>query len=76
VINSRIYNIFITFISANSIAQFVISGLGLAPALLLWSTTNILTGWSAGRFGLFGLRKKSPEHAVLNAVGLITIISG
>lgn len=62
--------------SANSIAQFVISGLGLAPALLLWSTTNILTGWSTGRFGLFGLKKKTPEHDLLNVIGLITIIFG
>uniref|UniRef100_A0A1I8B8A1 EamA domain-containing protein n=1 Tax=Meloidogyne hapla TaxID=6305 RepID=A0A1I8B8A1_MELHA len=61
---------------ANSLAQFVIFGLGLAPALLLWSTTNILTGWSTGRFGLFGLKQKIPEYEMLNIVGLITIIIG
>ncbi|CAK5103864.1 unnamed protein product [Meloidogyne enterolobii] len=64
------------FISANSLAYIVIFGLGLAPALLLWSTTNILTGWSTGRFGLFGLKQKIPEHEMLNIVGLITIIIG
>nr|CAD2171365.1 unnamed protein product [Meloidogyne enterolobii] len=61
---------------ANSLAYIVIFGLGLAPALLLWSTTNILTGWSTGRFGLFGLKQKIPEHEMLNIVGLITIIIG
>lgn len=50
--------------------------LGLAPALLLWSTTNILTGWSTGRFGLFGLKQKVPEHELLNVSGLITILTG
>jgi len=40
---------------ANNISQFVISGLGIAVAMLLWNTTNCLTGWASGRFGLFGL---------------------
>ncbi|KAL3082946.1 hypothetical protein niasHS_010748 [Heterodera schachtii] len=61
---------------ANSISQYVIAGLGLAPALLLWSTTNILTGWSASRFGLFGLKQKLPEHEVLNLIGLLTLLTG
>uniref|UniRef100_A0A183C704 EamA domain-containing protein n=1 Tax=Globodera pallida TaxID=36090 RepID=A0A183C704_GLOPA len=61
---------------ANSISQYVIAGLGLGPALLLWSTTNILTGWSACRFGLFGLKAKVPEHEVLNVVGLVILLTG
>ncbi|KAI6192933.1 Protein of unknown function DUF1632 domain containing protein [Aphelenchoides fujianensis] len=61
---------------ANTISQRVISGLGLAPGLLIWSSTNCLTGWTIGRFGLFGIRAKPPASDWLNCIGLIAVLFG
>jgi hypothetical protein len=61
---------------ANSLSQYVIAVLGLAVALLLWNTTNSLTGWSIGRFGLLWLRQQLPRHPALNLLGLVLGILG
>ena len=61
---------------ANTTAHLVVDTLGLAVALLLWSSISTLTGWAAGRFGLFGLKQKLPEHSGLNMAGLGILLIG
>ncbi|CAD5218243.1 unnamed protein product [Bursaphelenchus okinawaensis] len=61
---------------ANTLSQKVISGLGLAVALLLWNSTNCLTGWATGRFGLFGVKARLPESEILNIMGLGFVLMG
>ncbi|KAI6236152.1 hypothetical protein M3Y95_00127300 [Aphelenchoides besseyi] len=61
---------------ANCISQRVISGLGLAVGLLLWSSTNCLTGWSVGKFGLFGVKAKPAENEIINVLGLAAVLFG
>jgi glucose uptake protein GlcU len=40
--------------------------LGLGIALLLWSTSSMLVGWAADRFGWFGTEHHIPNNRVLN----------
>ncbi|CAD5224189.1 unnamed protein product [Bursaphelenchus xylophilus] len=61
---------------ANTVSQKVISGLGLAVALLLWNTTNCITGWATGRFGLFGVKARAPASDALNLAGLGFVLLG
>uniref|UniRef100_A0A915CYA3 Transmembrane protein 144 n=1 Tax=Ditylenchus dipsaci TaxID=166011 RepID=A0A915CYA3_9BILA len=74
----RIYAVFggMLWTIANSLSQYVISGLGLAVGLVLWNTTNCLTGWLSGRFGLFGLKAVVPTHDQLNIAGLVILLIG
>jgi glucose uptake protein GlcU len=61
---------------ANTLSQRVITGLGLAVAILVSNVTNCLTGWAIGRYGLFGVEQKLPESDVLNVCGLISLLFG
>ncbi|CAJ0916199.1 unnamed protein product, partial [Mesorhabditis belari] len=60
----------------NSMAIPVISRLGMALGILIWNTTNCLTGWAGGRFGLFGMKANPPESSILNYFGLSLVLVG
>ncbi|KAK6730228.1 hypothetical protein RB195_006970 [Necator americanus] len=60
----------------NATAIPIISRLGMALGILIWNTTNCLTGWAGGRFGLFGMKPNPPESDILNYGGLLFVIIG
>uniref|UniRef100_A0A8R1DQ15 Transmembrane protein 144 n=1 Tax=Caenorhabditis japonica TaxID=281687 RepID=A0A8R1DQ15_CAEJA len=60
----------------NATAIPIISRLGLAVSILIWNTTNCLTGWAGGRFGLFGMKAQLPASPLLNYLGLICVVIG
>jgi len=54
----------------NFAVPFIVHRCGLGVGQLVWSSTNMLTGWATGTFGLFG---KTPDHvgnAALNYCGV------
>ncbi|VDM67919.1 unnamed protein product [Strongylus vulgaris] len=48
----------------------------MALGILIWNTTNCLTGWAGGRFGLFGMKPNPPASDLLNYGGLVLVIIG
>ncbi|VDO21455.1 unnamed protein product [Haemonchus placei] len=60
----------------NSTAIPIISRLGMTVGILIWNTTNCLTGWAGGRFGLFGMKANPPASQILNYGGLVCVIIG
>ncbi|KAK6730223.1 hypothetical protein RB195_006967 [Necator americanus] len=60
----------------NASAVPIISRLGMALGVLIWSITACLTGWAGGRFGLFGMRPNPPASDILNYGGLVFVIIG
>ncbi|KAK6049648.1 hypothetical protein COOONC_12847 [Cooperia oncophora] len=54
----------------------IISRLGMTVGILIWNTTNCLTGWAGGRFGLFGMKAHPPASSILNYAGLVFVIIG
>ncbi|EYC25578.1 hypothetical protein Y032_0011g1283 [Ancylostoma ceylanicum] len=60
----------------NATAIPIISRLGMALGILIWNTTNCLTGWAGGRFGLFGMKPNPPASDILNYGGLLFVIIG
>ncbi|EFP03107.1 hypothetical protein CRE_28219 [Caenorhabditis remanei] len=60
----------------NATAIPIISRLGLAVSILIWNTSNCLTGWAGGRFGLFGMKAQVPASPFLNYLGLVFVVIG
>lgn len=60
----------------NATAIPIIQRLGLAVSILIWNTSNCLTGWAGGRFGLFGMKAQVPASPSLNYLGLIFVVIG
>lgn len=60
----------------NATAIPIIQRLGLAVSILVWNTSNCLTGWAGGRFGLFGMNAQVPASPFLNYLGLVFVIIG
>ncbi|CAI2300749.1 unnamed protein product [Caenorhabditis sp. 36 PRJEB53466] len=60
----------------NATAIPIINRLGLAVSILIWNTTNCLTGWAGGRFGLFGMKASVPASPTLNYLGLVCVVLG
>lgn len=54
----------------------VINRLGLALGMLIWNTTNCLSGWAVSHFGLFGVKARPAPNLFLNYVGLILVSIG
>lgn len=55
----------------------IIKCIGMALGLLIWGASNMLTGWSMGYFGLFGVKKSpAPNYPILNVVGVIVALIG
>jgi len=48
----------------------IIQKIGIGMGTLLWGMTNMLTGWAAGTFGLFGVTKNIISTPVLNYLGV------
>uniref|UniRef100_A0A1I7XNW7 Transmembrane protein 144 n=1 Tax=Heterorhabditis bacteriophora TaxID=37862 RepID=A0A1I7XNW7_HETBA len=60
----------------NAVAIPIINRLGMALSILIWNTTNCLSGWAGGRFGLFGMNARPPASDILNYGGLACVIVG
>ncbi|KAK6015388.1 hypothetical protein OSTOST_19186, partial [Ostertagia ostertagi] len=58
----------------NATAIPIISRLGMSVGILIWNTSNCLTGWAGGRFGLFGMKANPPASELLNYGGLVCVI--
>ncbi|WKY00093.1 hypothetical protein Q1695_014737 [Nippostrongylus brasiliensis] len=54
----------------------IMNVLGLGMGMLIWGTTNCVTGWAVGRFGLFGVSATVPALPILNYIGLVMVILG
>ncbi|XP_074650104.1 transmembrane protein 144-like isoform X2 [Tubulanus polymorphus] len=48
----------------------IIKTIGLGLGILIWGTTNMLSGWASGRFGWFGLTPEYPTNYALNYAGV------
>uniref|UniRef100_A0A915BFZ6 Transmembrane protein 144 n=1 Tax=Parascaris univalens TaxID=6257 RepID=A0A915BFZ6_PARUN len=60
----------------NATAVPIIRRLGMAMGILIWNTTNCLSGWAGGNFGLFGMKARPAANPLLNYVGLACVIVG
>lgn len=51
----------------------IIQAIGLAMGLLIWGSSNMLTGWLSGVVGFFGIKKQTADIKTfwLNIVGMI-----
>lgn len=47
----------------------IVKTIGLSLGLLLWASSNLLTGWASSRFGMFGINPEEVERPILNYVG-------
>uniref|UniRef100_A0AC35U7Q4 MFS domain-containing protein n=1 Tax=Rhabditophanes sp. KR3021 TaxID=114890 RepID=A0AC35U7Q4_9BILA len=59
---------------ANFCSYFVIDKFGLGVGMLLWNSSNCITGWATGHFGLFGLKPRQAKNLHLNILGLSCIL--
>mmetsp|Transcript_11942 Transcript_11942/g.15481 ORF Transcript_11942/g.15481 Transcript_11942/m.15481 type:complete len:359 (-) Transcript_11942:134-1210(-) len=57
--------------TGNLLTVPIIQKLGIGLGTLLWGMTNMLMGWAAGSFGLFGLKKNDISSPALNYIGVI-----
>ncbi|EUB55892.1 Transmembrane protein [Echinococcus granulosus] len=62
--------------AGNSLTVVIIESIGLSLSTLIWSTANMLFGFTTSRFGVFGIPPKIPSRPVMNYVGVaIAVIS-
>uniref|UniRef100_A0A7E4VKV9 Transmembrane protein 144 n=1 Tax=Panagrellus redivivus TaxID=6233 RepID=A0A7E4VKV9_PANRE len=55
----------------------IVKGIGIGLGMLIWGSTQIVTGWCVAHFGLFGTKKQTVSNEPMNYAGLaITILSG
>uniref|UniRef100_A0A8C5P7Q5 Transmembrane protein 144 n=1 Tax=Leptobrachium leishanense TaxID=445787 RepID=A0A8C5P7Q5_9ANUR len=47
----------------------IVKTVGLGLGLLIWASTNLLTGWASSRFGMFGIDPEVVERPYLNYAG-------
>ncbi|VDK19947.1 unnamed protein product [Anisakis simplex] len=62
------------FATGNVAAVPLINGLGMAPGMLIWGSTMVIGGWSAGRFGLFHTVPQRVVNEKMNVSGLILVL--
>jgi len=60
--------------TGNLMVPFIIQSCGLGVGQLVWSVTNMLTGWAVGTFGLFGKIRDPVSNPVLNYAGVTIAI--
>lgn len=58
----------------NMCCPFIIQSLGLGTGQLVWSVTNMLTGWAVGTFGLLGVTQDHVRHLLMNVFGVVLVI--
>jgi len=58
----------------NACVPFVIKNCGLGTGQLVWSVTNMSTGWATGTFGWFGKNVDKVEHFGMNVAGVLLVI--
>jgi len=56
--------------TGNVMAVPAIKTIGLSLGISIWGLTNLITGWSTGAFGLFGLNKDTIANPILNYFGV------
>lgn len=51
----------------------IIQSIGLAMGILLWGSTNMISGWFSGVFGFFGIAKQTADikSMPLNIAGMV-----
>lgn len=47
----------------------IVKTVGLALGLLIWASTNLITGWASSRFGMFGIDPEVVAKPYLNYIG-------
>ncbi|XP_029472051.1 transmembrane protein 144 [Rhinatrema bivittatum] len=47
----------------------IVKTIGLGLGLLLWASTNLITGWTSSRFGMFGIDPEEVAKPYLNYIG-------
>lgn len=58
----------------NACVPFIIQNCGLGTGQLVWSVTNMCTGWATGTFGWFGKEKDTVQYFGLNVFGVILAV--
>ncbi|XP_076117430.1 transmembrane protein 144-like isoform X2 [Mytilus galloprovincialis] len=48
----------------------IVKTIGLGLGICIWGMVNLLSGWSTGRFGFFGLTESVPHNEVMNYIGV------
>ncbi|KAI1712913.1 transmembrane family of transporters domain-containing protein [Ditylenchus destructor] len=64
------------FAICNVVALPIYDVLGLGVANLILGIVGCVAGWSAGNFGLFGLKRNENNHPFLNYFGVILVCIG
>ncbi|KAJ9458664.1 Transmembrane protein 144-like protein B [Diplonema papillatum] len=60
--------------SGNVLCVPIIKMVGLSLGLSLWGVTNLILGWSSGKFGLIGVKKEAIDHEALNIIGVCVAV--
>ena len=62
----------ILWTTGNILSVPAIKLIGLGPAICIWGSSNMLLGWSSGKFGIFGYPIKDDiSNIYLNYIGVI-----
>jgi len=60
--------------TGNLMVPFIVQRCGLGVGQLVWSVTNMLSGWACGTFGLLGKDRDPVAHPGLNFLGVALAI--
>ncbi|CAG2194728.1 Transmembrane protein 144 [Mytilus edulis] len=60
----------VVFAFGNICVVPIVKTIGLGLGFGIWSMVCLLSGWSTGRFGFFGVDKSIPEHITMNYLGV------
>eukprot|EP00457_Paulinella_chromatophora_P009194 gb/GEZN01009251.1/.p1 GENE.gb/GEZN01009251.1/~~gb/GEZN01009251.1/.p1 ORF type:complete len:365 (+),score=40.57 gb/GEZN01009251.1/:79-1173(+) len=60
--------------TGNVLCVTVIRLIGMGMGMLVWGMANLLMGWLAGHFGLFGIHKQTTNSDALNITGVCLCI--
>lgn len=63
------------FATGNICVVPIVKCIGLGLGLCIWGMLNLLSGWSTGRFGFFGVKKQVPTDVNMNYIGVALAVS-